>query len=163
MSNVEVESRSKSAGWTLACCWTRVPACLPRDARANQAPSHRSFLPSSPSSPSPGLIIAIAMAWSTTALLLFSPLSWFRRPAKTDYEEVLADLAAEIEVTQTNLVQIRARTRRASLILPFWASFIWLVWTAGCYWLGMLGSGGGPVGSDASWLVWGPVVATPVV
>lgn len=151
---------SKSAGGLLLLLDSR--ACLPRDARANQAPSHRSFLPSSPSSPSPGLII-LAMAWSTTALLLFSPFSWFRRPAKTDYEEVLADLAAEIEVTQTNLVQIRARTRRASLILPFWASLIWLVWTAGCYSLGMLGSGGGPVGSDASWLVWGPVVATPVV
>lgn len=86
--------------------------------------------------------------------MLYSPLRWFRKPAKTDYEEVLADLSSEIETTSSNLVQIRARTRRASLILPFWASLVWLMWTVACYYLGLL--------QYEAWIAWWPIVAAPI-
>lgn len=92
--------------------------------------------------------------------MLTRPFSWWRTPPKTDYEEVLADLTAEIEETQANLVQIKARTRRASLILPFWATLAWLTWTVGCYFLGLLDRA--HLHSNI-WLVWWPIIVTPLM
>lgn len=97
------------------------------------------------------------MAWTA---VLTRPFSWWRNPPKTDYEEVLADLTAEIEETQANLVQIKARTRRASLILPFWATLAWLTWTAGCYFLGLLDRA--HLHSNI-WLVWWPIIVAPLM
>lgn len=91
--------------------------------------------------------------------LLARPFRWFRKAPKTEYEEVLADLTAEIDHVQSNLVQVQARKRRATLILPFWASTLWLVWTVMMYFLGELQMS--TFSSPNAWIILGPVVLVP--
>ncbi|PWN22445.1 hypothetical protein BCV69DRAFT_297736 [Microstroma glucosiphilum] len=91
--------------------------------------------------------------------LLARPFRWFRKAPKTEYEEVLADLTAEIDHVQSNLVQVQARKRRATLILPFWASILWLVWTVVMYFLGELQMS--TFSSSNAWIIWGPVLLVP--
>lgn len=91
--------------------------------------------------------------------VFFRPWSWFRRGApQTDYEEVLSALQEEIDHVQTNLVQIQTRKRRATIILPIWASLFWAIYTGVVYLLGWLGGAGG---SGDVIVVWGPILLAP--
>lgn len=98
---------------------------------------------------------------SAVFTVLTRPWSWLRRSApKTDYEEVLATLSADIDHVQTNLVQIQTRKRRATIILPLWASLFWAIYTTVMYFTGWL------TDSDDSGnllVVWGPVLVAPLL
>lgn len=91
--------------------------------------------------------------------LFFRPFSWLRRQPPTDYEQVLSTLQADIEHVQSNLVQIQSRKRRATIIVPLWASLLWLLWTTASWYAGYLSQAGLKSGG---WWIWGPILLAPL-
>lgn len=109
------------------------------------------------------------------ALVSGSFLPWRRANRETDYETVLSRLEGEIQDVQSRLTQIRLRERRASVTLTLQAFLLWAIYTAACWFFGLL-TLRGPAqrfGDDARYgakwvetstmVVWVPVVASPVL
>lgn len=99
---------------------------------------------------------------STVFKVLTRPWAWFRSSPQTDYEEVLSSLSAQIDHVQTNLVSIQLRRRRATIILPLWASLFWAIYTVAAYFAGLLGSRRLDEEGNTL-LVWGPILLAPLV
>ncbi|SNX85828.1 uncharacterized protein MEPE_04537 [Melanopsichium pennsylvanicum] len=72
------------------------------------------------------------------ALVSGSFLPWRRANRETDYETVLSRLEDEITSVQSRLTQIRLRERRASVTLTLQAFFLWAIYTAVCWFFGLL-------------------------
>lgn len=106
------------------------------------------------------------------ALVSGSFLPWKRASNReTDYETVLSALETEIQTVQSRLTQIRTRERRASVTLTLQAFFLWALYTALCWFFGLLAprrahlakSGEAGWVSTKTMLVWVPVLGSPVL
>ncbi|ETS64958.1 hypothetical protein PaG_00401 [Moesziomyces aphidis] len=99
------------------------------------------------------------------ALVSGSFLPWRRANRETDYESVLARLEGEINDVQSRLTQIRLRERRASVTLTLQAFLLWAIYTAVCWFFGLLTlrRSHSDSGRTRAMLVWLPVLASPVL
>ncbi|PWY97660.1 hypothetical protein BCV70DRAFT_166486 [Testicularia cyperi] len=103
------------------------------------------------------------------ALVSGSFLPWRRASKETDYETVLSALDRDIVDVQTRLAQIRRRMRRASVGLTIQAFLLWAIYTALCWFFGLLtlsspsSSSSSPGASSKMLLVWTPVLASPLL
>ncbi|SPO28337.1 uncharacterized protein UTRI_04734 [Ustilago trichophora] len=104
------------------------------------------------------------------ALVSGTFLPWKRANRETDYETVLSRLESEIQDVQSRLTQIRLRERRASVTLTLQAFLLWAIYTAVCWFFGLLtlrrvhGYEHDATGKKVKMmLVWVPVLGSPVL